>query len=121
MIKYLLYFLVGGSIITSAALLAELGHPFLGGILMVLPNLSLVGFYFVNKVAGSSAVLVTVKSSLLGTIFVWPVYMISILFLIPKLGVNKSLVIGLIISLFLAFIFILLCKYTFISSWFGIT
>lgn len=117
MIKYLLYFLVGGSVITFSALLAEMGYPFLGGILMTLPNLSLVGFYFINKIAGSSAVLIAVKSSLLGTIFVWPIYMLSLLYFIPKYGVNKALLFGLIISLVFAIVFVLLCKFTFLSSW----
>lgn len=117
MIKYLLYFLVGGSVITFSALLAEMGYPFLGGLLMVLPNISLVGFYFINKIAGGSAVLIAVKSSLLGTIFVWPLYMISLLYFIPKYGVNRALLLGLMVSLVFAIVFVLLCKYTFLSSW----
>lgn len=121
MIKYLLYFLVGGFIITSTALLAEIGHPFLGGILLVLPNLSLVAFYFINKVVGDSAVIIAVKASLLGTIFIWPAYMLSLIFLIPKIGVNRSLVIGFFISLFLAILFVLFFRYTPLSSWFNIT
>jgi len=117
MIKYLLYFLVGGGVVASAALLAELGHPFLGGILMVLPNISLVGLYFINQVSGASSTLITIKTSLLGTLLVWPIYMASLLYFIPKFGVNKSLFFGLIISLVFALLFVLLIKYTFLSSW----
>lgn len=121
MIEYLLYFLVGGSVVAFAVLLAEIGHPLLGGILMTFPNISLVAFYFINKVAGSSAVMITIKSSLLATLFVWPVYMLSLIFLIPKYGVNKSLIMGVGISIFLAIFFVLLFKYTSLSSWFGLT
>jgi len=121
MFEYLLYFLVGGSVVALAILLAERGHPFLGGILMVLPNLSLVSFYFINKVAGSNAVIISVKSSLLATIFIWPVYMLSLIFLIPKFGVNKSLVIGFLISIILAVIFVSFFKYTALSSWVNIS
>tara|TARA_Y100000310_G_C20666205_1_gene807627 strand:+ start:862 stop:1224 length:363 start_codon:yes stop_codon:yes gene_type:complete len=117
MIKYLLYFLVGGSIVTSTALLAELGHPFLGGILMVLPNISLVGLYFINKVSGATSTLITIKTSLLATILVWPIYMISLLYFIPKHGVNKSLFFGLLVSIVFAVLFILLIKFTSLSSW----
>ena len=119
MIKYLLYFLISGSIITGAALLAEIGHPFIGGILMVLPNLSLVGFYFINKATGLAPVMITLKSSLLGTIIVWPIYMGTLLYFIPKVGVNKSLVLGVVVSLVMAVVFALLCKYTPLASWFN--
>jgi len=117
MIEYILYFIIGGIIVTSSILLARIGHPILGGVLMVLPNLSLVGFYFINKTSGSNAVISTVKSSLIGTVFIWPIYMISLLYFIPKIGVNKALLIGVLISVILAVIFLLLWKYTFISIW----
>ncbi|PIN81178.1 hypothetical protein COV13_02075 [Candidatus Woesearchaeota archaeon CG10_big_fil_rev_8_21_14_0_10_32_9] len=117
MIEYFLYFLVGGTIVTASVILAQIGHPLLAGVLMFLPNMSLVGFYFINKTSGSTAVLTTVKSSLLGTIFIWPIYMLALLYFIPKFGVNKALLISLGIVLVFALIFVLVCKYTPLSIW----
>lgn len=115
--RYFLYFLISGFVVTCAALLAERDKAFLGGLLMVLPNMSLIAFYFINKVSSPSSTMIALKSSLLGTIIVWPAYMLVLMFLIPKIGVNKSLITGFVASIIMAIFFIFFCKTTIISNW----
>ncbi len=117
MYKYILYFLVSGAVITGSILLAEIGQPFLGGLLLVLPNMSIIAFYFINVAAGKSSALVAAKSSLLGTIIVWPIYMLLLLYLIPKIGVNKALLYGVMCSIVLAIIFVFFCKIPSVNAW----
>ncbi len=91
MLKYALYFLVGGAVVTLITLLAELGHPFLAGIAIVVPSVTLVSFYFIGKSSGAGAVVASAKSALMTTFVVWLPYMLSVIYLAPKLGVNRAL------------------------------
>ncbi|MBI5066355.1 hypothetical protein HZA97_09045 [Candidatus Woesearchaeota archaeon] len=116
MLKYLLYFLVSGSVISLAAFASEKGYPFLAGILMVLPNMSLVAFYFINKSAGPKSTIIAVKSSALATFMVWPFYALVLLYFIPKIGVNKSLLYGFFVSIVVAVVFFYVSQLSFFQN-----
>lgn len=116
-LKYILCFLVSGVVITSAVILSEIGNPFLAALIMVLPNMSLIAFYFINKSSGLSVTLTAIKSSLLGTLMVWSVYMLALLYFAPKVGVNKALIYSLLVSIVVGFVFILFSRITLVKSW----
>ena len=102
MIRYLLYFVVGGCIVTAIIVLAERGHPFLAGIAALFPSITLVSFYFIGKSAGNEAVALTAKSCLFSLI-IWIPYVLAIAWLSPRIGTNKALLIGVLIFSILAF------------------
>ncbi|HII71169.1 TPA: hypothetical protein HA265_00250 [Candidatus Woesearchaeota archaeon] len=117
MIKYALYFLISGAVITAAAIMADRGKALIGGILMVLPNMSLVAFYFINNTSGATATIQVIKTALLGTIFVWPFYMFALLMLIPKIGVNRSLMASFALCVVLGAAFVVICKNPLVYNW----
>ena len=102
MIRYVLYFLVGGFVVTLMSVLAERGHPLLAGIVAIFPGITLVSFYFIGQVAGDVAVARTAKACLL-SIPIWIPYAVAIVWLSPRIGTNKALLIGVLIFTVLAF------------------
>ena len=110
MLDYFLYFITGGAIVTAVIWLARAGYPFLSGIALVFPSVTLVSFYFVGKSSGWEAVALSAKSTLYATFFVWMPYIITIAYLTPKFGVNKTLAIGTMVFFILAFVWICLNK-----------
>jgi uncharacterized membrane protein (GlpM family) len=102
MLRYLLYFLVGGFVVTLVTALAERGQPLLAGVVAIFPSITLVTFYFIGRSAGDLAVSLTAKSCLL-SFFVWIPYALAVIWLSPRLGTNKALAIGVLIYAVLAF------------------
>lgn len=102
MLRYVLYFLVGGFVITLISVLAERGHPLLAGIAAIFPGITLVSFYFIGQAAGDDAVALTAKSCL-QSLFIWIPYALAVIWLSPRIGTNKALLIGVLIFTVLAF------------------
>jgi len=102
MIQYLLYFLVGGTVVTAISLLAERGHPLLAGVVTLFPSITLISFYFIGRSAGNEAVAATAKSCLI-SLSIWVPYVLTVIWLSPRIGTNKALVIGVLIFIILAF------------------
>jgi uncharacterized membrane protein (GlpM family) len=102
MIQYLLYFLVGGAVVTAISVLAERGHPLLAGVVTLFPSITLVSFYFIGKSTGNEAVAVTAKSCFI-SLSIWIPYILTIVWLSPRIGTNKALFIGVLIFIILAF------------------
>lgn len=117
MLKYILYFIASGAIIAASAFLAEKSMAILAGILMVLPNMSLVAYYFINRASGLLKTISVIKVSFLSTMLVWPFYALCLLGLAPKFGINKALVISFVVTVFIAIGFIYFCKIPAISKW----
>ncbi|MFQ5816224.1 MAG: hypothetical protein ACE5G7_06985, partial [Candidatus Hydrothermarchaeaceae archaeon] len=67
MFEYALYFLVGGSIVSSVVWLARLGHPFLSGVALVFPSVTLVSIYFIGKRVGDEAAAASARSAISST------------------------------------------------------
>lgn len=102
MVKYLFYFLTGGVIVTLTTFLAESGNPILAGIVGMFPSASLVTLYLAGKSAGGEIVSQTAKSYLISAFLAWIPYLLVIIYLAPKIGVNKALLIGVAVFLILA-------------------
>jgi len=99
MIEYILYFITGGLIVTSVIALARAGYPFLSGLALTFPAVTIVSFYFIGKSKGAGFVATTAKSSFLAALFIWMPYMLTIIYLAPKTGVNKALLAGFFVFL----------------------
>jgi len=105
-VEYLLYFVAGGSIVSLVVYLAKQGHPFLSGIALVFPSVTMLSFYFIGRASGSAAVVESAKSALFATFIVWVPYVLVIVYLTPRLGVNSALAGGVIVFLVLALLWI---------------
>jgi uncharacterized membrane protein (GlpM family) len=106
LLEYLLYFVAGGSIVSLVVYLAKQGHPFLSGIALVFPSVTMLSFYFIGRTTGSAAVVESAKSALFATFIVWVPYVLVIVYLTPRLGVNTALAGGVIIFMVLALLWI---------------
>lgn len=104
--EYLLYFLVGGSIVSLVVYLAKQGYPFLSGIALVFPSVTMLSFYFIGRAAGNTAVVESARSALLATFIVWVPYVLAIIYLTPRHGVTTALTVGILVFMALALIWI---------------
>ena len=104
MLKFLditMYFLIGGTVTTLIVVLEESGYPWLSGIATLFPVFTWVSYLFLGANNNSNGVVMNAKFVLIGTIVAWIPYMLSIIYLTPKLGVTKSILIS--IGVFLVF------------------
>ncbi len=106
MLEYVLYFMMGGTIVSLVVWFAKQGHPLLSGVALVFPSVTLVSMYFVGRAAGSNAVSATAKAAIFSTFFVWIPYISTVAFLSPRLGVNRALVAGFMVFLVLASVWV---------------
>ncbi len=110
MIDYAMYFVSGGVVVTTVAALARAGYPFLSGLALMFPSVTVVSFYFIGRTKGTAFVVTTAKSSLLAALLVWTPYMFTIIYLAPRLGVNNALIAGFIVFLILGSLWVLLSR-----------
>lgn len=106
LLEYLLYFVAGGSIVSLVVYLAEQGHPFLSGIALVFPSVTMLSFYLIGRTTGSAAVVESAKSALFATFIVWVPYVLVIVYLTPRLGVNSALAGGVLVFIALVLLWI---------------
>jgi heme/copper-type cytochrome/quinol oxidase subunit 4 len=97
MLRYLVYFFTGGTVVTITVLLAEMGHPFLSGLALVF--LTAISFYFIGVKTGSQAVSKAALSALLTSIVVWTPYIFIVIRYSPRWGVTKALLVGIFVFL----------------------
>lgn len=115
MLEYFLYFIAGGSIVTLVVYLAKQGYPFLSGIALVFPSVTMLSFYFIGRTTGNVAVVESAKSALFATFIVWIPYVLVIVYLTPRFGVNSALAGGVLVFIILALIWIYTRGNVFIS------
>ncbi len=113
-LNILLYFIVGGSAVTAAVLLAEAGNPFLSALAILFPGTSLVSYYFIGKIVGAEAVAISVKSTIVSAFIVWMPYLITLMYLTPRLGIERALIVGVIVFLVMG------AAWTFLNNKYGL-
>lgn len=99
MLRYLLYFLMGGITVTLVVLFAEMGRPFLSGLAIVFPAVTVISFYFIGRAAGPESVAMTARSALYTSAVVWVPYILTVIYLAPRVGVNRALLMGVAVFL----------------------
>ena len=101
--KYIIYFLIGGTVVTVVTYLASYGKGLLAAFIANLPTITVVTFFTIYISSGENAVISYAKGLVI-MLIPWISYISSIIFLIPKVGFYFALGIGIIIYIFLAFI-----------------
>lgn len=100
-IKYFLYFLTGGVVVSIVTYLASQAKGLLAAFIANLPVITLITFLTIYFESGQKAV-VSYAEGLIIMLFPWLAYIFSIIFLTKRIGFVPSLVIGISFYLLLA-------------------
>ena len=109
-IKYLLYFLIGGVVVSIVTYFASQARGLLAAFVANLPVITLVTFLTVYFESGQKAV-ISYAQGLIIMLFPWMAYIFTIIFLTPRIGFISSLVIGICLYLFIAYLIISIKKF----------
>jgi len=101
-LKYVLYFLLGGAMVTIVTYFASHAKGLLAAFFANLPVITLITFLTIYSESGEKAV-VSYAQGLLIMLFPWLAYIFSVIFLVPRLGMIPSLAVGLALYLSLAY------------------
>ena len=94
MLQYLIYFLIGGTVVAAVAYLGSRGDSALAALVASLPVLFLLNVFVMYRVGGMNGSLTYAKSVVLMLpIFVF--YAALTTWLLPRLGMPKALMLGL--------------------------
>lgn len=104
-IKYLFYFIIGGTIVSLVTYLAGNAKGLLAAFFANLPVITLITFLTIYSEAGEEAVVEYAKGFII-MLFPWLAYIFSVIFLTQRLGLMPSLFIGLASYFILSYIII---------------
>jgi len=99
--KYFLYFLFGGIITSAVTYFANTSRGLFAAFIGTLPAITISTFLLIYLNAGQAAVL-TYAKGLIIMIIPWMVFILSVIFLTPKLNFIVSLAIGLVLQIVIA-------------------
>ena len=102
-LQYVLYFLFGGIITSGVTYLAHQSRGMLAAFVGTLPLITISTFVLVYLQSGQGAVVAYAKG-LIVMIFPWMVFILSVIFLIPRITFIYALVAGLCLQLTSAFL-----------------
>ena len=101
--QYLLYFLFGGIITSGVTYLANQSKGLLAAFVGTLPLITISTFLLIYLNSGQDAVLAYAKG-LIVMIFPWMVFILSVIFLIPRTSFIYALLAGLCLQVISAFL-----------------
>jgi len=104
-IKYLLYFFLGGSVVSLVSYFASHSKGLIAAFFANLPVITFVTFLIIYLESGQENVVIYAKS-LLVMLFPWLAYIFAVILLSPRIGVIPSLLAGLIAYLLSAYLII---------------
>ncbi|MEM3369512.1 MAG: hypothetical protein QXZ69_00205 [Candidatus Micrarchaeia archaeon] len=103
--NYLFYFVVGGLVVSIVVFLEESGYTLLSRIALLFPIITWVSYLFIGNFGTPQQVADSAKFVLFGTIVAWIPYMLSIIYLSPRLGVDHAILVALIVFIAIASIY----------------
>lgn len=106
--KYVLYFLLGGTVTSTVTYLASHSRGFLAAFISTLPLASLCTFLLIYSSTGSAAV-VSYAKGLIVMLVPWMLYILSVILLTPRISFFYSLLVGLL--LFIVISYVMLARY----------
>ncbi len=96
----LIRFLIGGGVIAGTTWIAEAFDPKLGGIIATIPSATIVSLLIVGSAVGENAAVDFAKGIVIGNI-PWFAYIFAVILLTQRIGLTKSLAIGLFVWILL--------------------
>ena len=104
-LRYFFYFVVGGMITTIIVGFEQSGFTLISRIAALFPVFTWIAYLFIGSSGTAQQVSEHAKFVLLGTMVSWIPYMLAIIYLTPKIGVNKSILIAIGIFLVISLIY----------------
>lgn len=106
MLQYVFSFIIGGAVTTAIVYFESSGWPLVSRLAALFPVFTWLSYLFIGQLKGSEAVSRHSLFVLLGTLIAWVPYMAVIWLLAPRIGSLKAILIGVIVFLILATIFV---------------
>ncbi|MDN3512230.1 MAG: DUF3147 family protein [Candidatus Jettenia sp.] len=100
---FILYFILGGTIVSIATFIGSQGRGLLASFMAIFPAITLLTSVLIYNRGGQAATIHYAKGLLLMTPS-WIIYVLCIIFLLPRLGFVKSVAIGVIIYMVFSWI-----------------
>ena len=94
-LKYLLYFLLGGTVVSLVTYLASHSRGLMAAFFANMPTITAITFLTIYLESGPAAV-VPYATALVLMLFPWLIYIFSIIFLTPRLGFAAALILGIL-------------------------
>jgi uncharacterized membrane protein (GlpM family) len=94
--ELLIRFAIGGAVIAGTTWIAEAFDPKLGGIIATIPSATIVSLLIVGSAVGEKAAIDFAKGIVVGNI-PWFAYIFAVILLAQRIGLVKSLAVGLLI------------------------
>ncbi|MBE0426269.1 MAG: DUF3147 family protein [Nitrospirae bacterium] len=107
--KYLLYFLIGGTIVSLVTYLASHAKGLLAAFFANLPIITLITFLTIYLESGHNAVISYAKGLII-MLFPWLAYIFAVIFLTNRLGFFASLSIGVSLYFLIAYLIIIITR-----------
>ena len=104
-IKYLLYFFLGGSVVSLVSYFASHSKGLIAAFFANLPVITFVTFLIIYLESGQENVVIYAKSLLI-MLFPWLAYIFAVILLSSRIGVIPSLLAGLTLYLLSAYLII---------------
>jgi uncharacterized membrane protein (GlpM family) len=93
-LKYLFYFLIGGTVVSVVTYYASHSRTLVAAFIANLPAMTLITFLMIYREAGEAAVVPYAKGLII-MLVPWLLYIFSVVFMTPRIGVVASLLAGL--------------------------
>jgi uncharacterized membrane protein (GlpM family) len=93
--RYLLYFIIGGTVTAVIVALEQSNHRLLSGLAALVPIFTLVAYVFIGESRGGVAVGQHAALVLFGTLAAWVPYMLTVILMAPKVGPQKAVALAL--------------------------
>ncbi len=100
-----LYFVIGGAIVAAVTYFGSQSKGMLAAFIAFLPSISLITIITTYLAKGTDAATSYAKGMLL-LLPSWVVYIVGVIFLLPRIGLVGSLVVGVVLYLASAFVII---------------
>jgi uncharacterized membrane protein (GlpM family) len=99
----LLYFVIGGVIVSSVTYLGSQAKSQLAAFIAFLPSISVVTLCSIYLASGTAEAVAYAKSMLI-LVPPWVLYIVGVIFLLPRIGLAGSLVVSIVVYLGVAFL-----------------
>jgi uncharacterized membrane protein (GlpM family) len=97
-LKFVLYFIIGGSVVSLTTYYGARGQGFTAAIISMFPSLTVLTFFLIYKAGGEASVISYAKNLAFG-VPPWILYIIAVAMLCEHIGIWLSLTVGVILYL----------------------
>lgn len=100
--KYLLYFLIGGLVVSLTAYYGSNGKGFIAALISMFPSMTVLTFSLIYRAGGQTSVVDYAKNLVYG-VPPWVLYVFTVAWLCERIGIWRSLALGIAIYLITSF------------------